>query len=119
MLEQVGWVDWDLLSPLPGITRQSAADAVVRGGWGTWIRTKAFRVRVGSSTAKLSPSRAAAGRGGELSRWDPGCNRHEPARGGDAKDLREFPHVVETGSFTDRKAPSHGYDRTERPGIRV
>ncbi len=24
-------------------------------GWGTWIRTKAFRVRVGSSTAKLSP----------------------------------------------------------------
>ena len=26
-------------------------------GWGTWIRTKAFRVRVGSSTAKLSPKR--------------------------------------------------------------
>ena len=26
------------------------------GGWGTWIRTKAFRVRVGSSTAKLSPN---------------------------------------------------------------
>ncbi len=25
-------------------------------GWGTWIRTKAFRVRVGSSTAKLSPN---------------------------------------------------------------
>ncbi len=28
-------------------------------GWGTWIRTKAFRVRVGSSTAKLSPKRFA------------------------------------------------------------
>ena len=26
-----------------------------RGGWGTWIRTKAVRVRAGSSTAKLSP----------------------------------------------------------------
>ena len=24
-------------------------------GWGTWIRTKAARVRAGSSTAKLSP----------------------------------------------------------------
>ena len=29
-----------------------------RPGWGTWIRTKAFRVRVGSSTAKLSPNAA-------------------------------------------------------------
>ena len=26
-------------------------------GWGTWIRTKAARVRAGSSTAKLSPKR--------------------------------------------------------------
>ena len=25
-------------------------------GWGTWIRTKAVRVRAGSSTAKLSPT---------------------------------------------------------------
>ncbi len=24
-------------------------------GWGTWIRTKTVRVRVGSSTVKLSP----------------------------------------------------------------
>ena len=26
-------------------------------GWGTWIRTKTVRVRVGSSTVKLSPKR--------------------------------------------------------------
>ena len=31
-------------------------------GWGTWIRTKAARVRAGSSTAKLSPKRPVAGR---------------------------------------------------------
>jgi hypothetical protein len=31
-------------------------------GWGTWIRTKAARVRAGSSTAKLSPKRQAGGR---------------------------------------------------------
>ena len=29
-------------------------------GWGTWIRTKAARVRAGSSTAKLSPNGAGA-----------------------------------------------------------
>ena len=28
-------------------------------GWGTWIRTRAARVRAESSTAKLSPSRRA------------------------------------------------------------
>lgn len=27
-------------------------------GWGTWIRTKTARVRVGSSTVKLSPKQA-------------------------------------------------------------
>ena len=27
-----------------------------KNGWGTWIRTKAARVRAGSSTAKLSPN---------------------------------------------------------------
>ncbi len=29
-------------------------------GWGTWIRTKAARVRAGSSTAKLSPKQGRA-----------------------------------------------------------
>lgn len=29
------------------------------GGWGTWIRTRAARVRAESSTAKLSPSKGA------------------------------------------------------------
>ena len=35
-----------------------------RSGWGTWIRTKTARVRVGSSTVKLSPTRDPAGRAG-------------------------------------------------------
>src|SRR5690242_17343326 len=35
-------------------------------GWGTWIRTKAFRVRVGSSTAKLSPKRTRMLRAGQI-----------------------------------------------------
>jgi hypothetical protein len=34
-----------------------------RRGWGTWIRTKAARVRAGSSTAKLSPTGAPQGAG--------------------------------------------------------
>ena len=38
------------------ITRPGEWDR--RSGWGTWIRTKAARVRAGSSTAKLSPKRA-------------------------------------------------------------
>ena len=39
-----------------------------RPGWGTWIRTKAFRVRVGSSTAKLSPNRSRVPQGGAARR---------------------------------------------------
>ena len=36
-------------------------------GWGTWIRTKIDRVRVGSSTVELSPKGAAKTESREIS----------------------------------------------------
>jgi hypothetical protein len=45
-------------------SQHSGQSVCEKSGWGTWIRTKTARVRVGSSTVKLSPNTPTDRRGG-------------------------------------------------------
>src|ERR1700761_9323312 len=60
-----------------GISQEVVGEeSVPELGWGTWIRTKAARVRAGSSTAKLSPT------GTGRASYHASCRRSTSPRGG-------------------------------------
>lgn len=98
------------------------------GGWGTWIRTKAARVRAGSSTAKLSPNGTAPGavwRGSGVLPWVRGavqareaetacpagrehqsCDVRVPRRGGAGQEVLPRYRAMAEDAAIDAAIPS-------------